>query len=107
MNLKIIYLLEDIKSGNKNICDIYDSDNLLDNETKEHITKWYLKYANNDQHDLSKIVELMYFLYIKQDIDLLSPQDYSELRDLKSKQYDIKNGEFLNMLTAYRKILFE
>lgn len=105
MNTEIINFFESIKLGK---FDVSAAESKLGNECKELILKWYKKYAeiNDNNVSLVDIIGLAYFLYIRENIDLYSIDDYHRTVETIAIEYNIRENCFLQMLTDYRRMLF-
>ena len=102
MNHHIINMLEAIKTGT------YTSYvNYLDEATVEQISKWFSSFASEDIRGIKNIIDLMYELYVREDIDLRPYEDYARLVSSLAEKYKFAESEFLNLYQQFRQMVFE
>lgn len=101
MNNKLVNMLEDIKTNKYTIYSNY-----LNDVDIENISKWYGSFALNEQVDFEIIINLMYELYIREDIDSRPYEDYKRLTTYFADKYRFKSVNFLDIYRSFRNLLF-
>lgn len=101
MQNKLINMLEDIKM------DKYTSySNYLDGTDVEKISTWYYTFVSNRVTDVEKIIDLIYELYIREDVDLKPYEDYKILTTYLADKYEFNCENFLDIYRSFRDLLF-
>lgn len=101
MKIKLIDLLEDIK------LDKYTSyTDYLDSADVEEIAKWYNTFAVKESINFETIIELIYELYIREDIDLRPYEEYKRLTTYLADKYGFNCEHFLDVYRSFRNLLF-
>lgn len=102
MNHQMINMLEDIKSG------AYTSyTDYLDEVTVNHIVHWFAQFASGGANKVENILNLIYELYIREDIDFRPYEEYICVVSYLSEKYDFDKSRFLDLYQQYRYLVFE
>lgn len=94
-------LLQDVILGNTTVTEIVEQ---LSIDEKAYICDWYLKYSTVNNYNIVNIIELMVDLYSKYDIDVYPIELYMEEKDYICKKYDVKNDNFPEMISSFKKL---
>lgn len=97
----ILIFLENNKSNNQSI-----NYSALDDKSISIINSWFSKYSGFE-FDLSKAVELMLFLYSRENIDLYPVDEYLRIVSFICSEYFINDSLFLSMINDFRKMVYE
>lgn len=98
----LINLFEDIK------LDKYTSfEDYLTEEDVEKVSVWFHSFSEEQNNDFEKIIDLMYVLYVREDIDLRPYEEFNRLAVYYAEKYSFKTEDFLNLYISFRKMLFE
>lgn len=103
MSIKLSDLLQDIIT---NKVDTKSASSMLDEETKKMLVGWYLQYSDNKKADIQIVLDLLGFLYYKQDIDMTDPSVYLKTIDYLPEEYYINRETFFSMLSDFRKMVY-
>jgi hypothetical protein len=103
MNYSIIQMLEAMKQGVFTNVDEY-----LSEDDKRNIVNWFSKYTckNSNKMKLESIIELLYELYIHENIDLYPVEEFQRVAAAWAEIYHFEKDLFLNMLQAFRILIY-
>lgn len=102
MNARIVNMLEAIKVGTYIIYTDY-----LENSDIDAICQWSYPIISGNRDEIEKVISLMYELYIREDIDFYPYEEYTRIISYLSTQYNFDKNNFLNLYSAFRKLVFE
>lgn len=102
MQNRLIAMLESIKHNKYNSYHDY-----LDSEDIETILEWYNSFTITRSSDIEKIIDLMYELYIREDIDLRPYADYIVLITYLADEYQFDKTKFIEIYKSFRDLLFK
>ena len=102
MNFRMINLLEAIKT--KTYTTYTD---FLENADVEKITRWFSAAASEKLCEFEKAIDLMYELYIREDIDFCPYEEYTRIASCLSEKYEFDVNDFLNLYHQFRMMVFE
>jgi len=94
-------MLEDIKTGTyKGIASYLVTDDI------QALRQWYENYSLSGCIADEELVNLLYELYIREDIDFRPREHYKEIVSTLARKYHFDSTNFLSMYQQYRTILF-
>lgn len=102
MNHQMINMLEDIKTGSYTSYTDY-----LDEVTVNHIVRWYTQFASVGTNKVENILNLIYELYIREDIDFCPCEEYIRVVSYLSEKYYFDKSRFLDLYQQFRHMVFE
>ena len=81
----------------------------LSTEEINTLIDWYNQFSSKQcsKESIDTILELLYELYIKENIDLYPREIYFKESKKIIDKYGLKEGNFINLLSSYRKLVFE
>lgn len=101
MNMYLINIFECIKSGDfKNIPFVPDESRWIP------VKLWYHKYGEIKQISHDKLLDLLYFFYLHEDLDFYDYAHFMEIVQYLQKEYGVKQDDILAMLSEYREIVY-
>ena len=80
-------------------------DNYLDNEQVKKISHWFCKFSKK-QINMEQVIELMYDLYLRDNIDYYDAKEYTEVVGFLSEKYGFSRSDFLDLYKQFRKLVF-
>ena len=80
-------------------------DNYLDNEQVKKISHWFWKFSKK-QINMEQVIELMYDLYLRDNIDYYDAKEYTEVVGFLSEKYGFSRSDFLDLYKQFRKLVF-
>lgn len=103
MNYSIIQMLEAMKQG----C-FTNIDEYLGEDGKSNIFNWFSKYAceNSSEMALEPIIELLFELYIHENIDFYPIEEFQRVTTTWAASYHFERKLFLNMLQDFRVLVY-
>lgn len=103
MNWSIISMFEAIKrEAFTNIADY------LSNREQERVIAWFSQYTlkKDISSDVNSAINLMYELYIRENIDLYPVDEYQRITTVLSEKYHLDRTQFLEMLQNFRILVY-
>lgn len=67
---------------------------------------WYHKYSEIEQISDDKLLDLLYFFYIHEDLDFYDYAHFREIVQFLQKEYGVRQNDISAMLTEYREIVY-
>lgn len=101
MNIELINLLEGMKRDTASDCTFY-----LSSKQLQQIRDWYSKYGGEDHTSNKDVIDLLYELYIREDIDSRPVEDYQRLVFSLADVYHFDKNQFLAMYIHFKEMLF-
>lgn len=102
MNARIVNMLEAIKVGT-----YIKYTDYLENSDIDAICQWSYPIISGNRDEIEKVISLMYELYIREDIDFYPYEEYTRIISYLSTQYNFEKKDFLNLYSAFRRLVFE
>lgn len=102
--MRFVHLFEAIKNNSfTSINDYLTKDEII------LVYSWFCKYSSLklEKISLEKIIDLMYYLYIFEDIDLYTLEEYTKVVESISEKYGITKKDFINLFSDYKKMVFK
>lgn len=97
----LVEMLEDIKCGQYTT--FYD---YLDDDSIQELYRWFNKYSNSESVVIERIIDLMYELYIRENIDCHPVDEYERIVSNLASQFRFKAHDFLDLYACFRKMVF-
>ena len=101
MNNGLMNMLEDIKSNKFKSYDFY-----LDEKCTEKLLSWYNSYSSDRSIGVDMVVGFVYDLYIREDIDYYSHDEYVRTVSLLAEKYHFQPSDFLTLYRQFREMLY-
>ena len=101
MNPRIINMLESIKRNTYTNPDEY-----LNVTDIEAIRLWYSQYATSATYDIEKCIDLLYFLYIRENIEFYPYEEFQKIVSSIAQIHGFEIESFWDILAAFRKTVF-
>ena len=78
---------------------------LTDADTKA-LHLWYSRYTSRTEYDIEDIVDLLYFLYIRENIDLYPCDLFQSTVSYLAERHGFERSSFCDILSSFRKLVF-
>lgn len=103
MNWSIISMFEDRKRETFTNIDDY-----LSKSEQERIIAWFSQYTlkKDINVDVNTVIDLMYELYIRENIDFYPVDEYQRVTTVLAEKYHINRTQFLEMLQSFRLLVY-
>ncbi len=103
MNWSIISMFEDIKREAFTNIDDY-----LNKSEQKCVVAWFRQYTlRKDKNvDVITVIDLMYELYIRENIDLYPIDEYQQVTTVLAEKYHFNRTQFLEMLQSFRILVY-
>lgn len=101
MNEKIVNLLE-TKRANSSV----DYLDFLSADEVNLIMDWYNNEISFDEKVIEKAIELMYFFYVHENLDLYEVSIFKDKVKMISHVHQIKEDDVLNKYIEFKKLVF-
>lgn len=99
MNMNLVNMFEAIKRDQFKEIGAY-----LNNEDIEILKQWHEENTENTGFDMRKAIDLMYYLYIHENIDLYGPSEFRRIESELAKLYGIK--ELLKLIVSFKETIY-
>lgn len=101
MNKYLINIFERIKSGD------FENSHFVPDESRWIPVKvWYHKYGEIEQISDNKLLDLLYFFYLHEDLDFYDYAHFREIVQYLQEEYGVRQNDILTMLTEYREMVY-
>lgn len=101
MNIRIINMLESIKQRTYTNPAEYLTDADI-----EAIHLWYSQYTSSTTYDIEKCIDLLYFLYIRENIEFYPYEEFQKIVSSIAQIHGFEIESFWDILASFRKIVF-
>lgn len=103
MDCSIVLMLEAMKQGTFTNVEDY-----INEGEQKRIIAWFNQYAHgkDDNVKISIIVELLYELYIRENIDFYSTEEFQRVTIALAEKYHFDRIQFLGMLQSFRTLIY-
>lgn len=102
MNKYLIDILEKTKSNQFN-----DSTFIPDAHNWELVKLWYYKYSQNNAIPDKKLLDLLYFFYVHENLDFYDNARFAQVAETMYITYGVETGSLLRMFSDFRKLIYE
>lgn len=102
MNSRMINMLEAMKSEPYTTY----TDFLKDADVGK-ITHWFSSVTPEDSCKLEKVINLMYELYVRENIDFYPYEEYTRVVSYLSEEYKFATNDFLSLYRQFKKMITE
>lgn len=97
-----IGILEKVKTGQ------FDDDTFVpDRHNWEQARLWYLKHSFADEISNKELLDLLYFFYVHENLDVYDNVHFSEVAESIYEKYKIEKKKFLQAFLDFRKLVYE
>lgn len=103
MNCSIVSMLEAIKLGTFTDVDAY-----MKEKEKISLITWFEQYslAGEISLDISTVINLMYELYVRENIDFYPVEEYQRVTTELASRYHFDRTRFLEILQSFRRLVY-
>ena len=101
MNIRIVNMLEAIKHNRYTASDEY-----LSAEDTAAICSWYSQYTTSKEYGIEDVIDLMYYLYVRENIDLYPRDVFVGTVDYLVQRHSLKESCICDLLSSYHKLVF-
>ena len=102
MNMYFIDIFEKIKFNQ------FNDDSFVPNECYWELAKsWYLKYSVSEIISDKDLLDLLYFFYIHENLDLYDNVRFSQVTEPVCKKYNVNRSSLLKMFSDFHRLVYE
>lgn len=81
-------------------------DEFITDSDKQMIYNWFNKYSNSVYYSIESIIQLLFYLYLHENLDFYTVEEYQKVADFLSQKYKINKVDFLDMYMEFKLLLY-
>lgn len=102
MNMYFVDILEKIKLNQFNV------ETFVPDECNWTLARsWYLKYSVTEIMSDKNLLDLLYFFYVHENLDIYDNVRFSQVAELVYKKYKVEKSSLLTMFSDFHKLVYE
>lgn len=102
MNEYLVGVLENIKSGQ------FDEDTFMpEKHNWELVKSWYHRYGNLKDISDKQLLDLLYFFYIRENLDFYDYEHFSQIGKTLQVKYGIERTDIPKTFSDFRTLVYD